>query len=302
MRCARRQAVLAGALVAGLLAVAVDPPRHCSQAGLAAGSVTAHRDDYARDRHPAGLAYERALARRARTAGDGALLTSCGMSAVVVALAHLARAGAPAGAVLIGASTYHETRDLLRRAAPRRGGARRAPGRGIRSGDRAPAAVLRRARCRGDRVRCGRARTSRRSRVRLAAAQAGAWLVVDITGAPLASLPSERPRAHAGDREPDQARAARARPRHRRRDLRAAPRCSPRWTRCASTSARTSPTPPSTPSPLPSAPCSPGAWPGTPATPRRSHTRSRRAARPARDRAPGASRRTLLTAVGRRRG
>src|SRR4029077_4452414 len=46
-----------------------------------------------------------------------ALLTSCGMSAVVVALAHLKGEGALEG-VLMGASTYHETRDLLRRASP----------------------------------------------------------------------------------------------------------------------------------------------------------------------------------------
>ena len=73
--------------------------------------MIAHRDDYARDRHPAGIAYEAALGPAARRVK--ALLTSCGMSSFVVALEHLEREGGLRRSVLIGASTYHETRDLF---------------------------------------------------------------------------------------------------------------------------------------------------------------------------------------------
>jgi hypothetical protein len=79
----RRQAVLAGALVAPSWQSPSIRHARCNQAGPAEGRVTAHRDDYARDRHPAGAAYERALVAT-RSPGDAALLTSCGMSAVVV--------------------------------------------------------------------------------------------------------------------------------------------------------------------------------------------------------------------------
>ena len=96
----RRQAILAGALVATSWQSPSIRHARCSQAGPANGRVTAHRDDYARDRHPAGAAYERALAAT-RSPSAAALLTSCGMSAVVVALARLERAGALREGVLL---------------------------------------------------------------------------------------------------------------------------------------------------------------------------------------------------------
>jgi cystathionine beta-lyase/cystathionine gamma-synthase len=183
-----RQSVLAGALVATSWQSPSIRHAHCPQAGAADGRVTAHRDDYARDRHPAGIAYEHALAA-ARRPGDGALLTSCGMSAVVVTLAHLERVGALRGAVLAGASTYHETRDLLRRSAPHAVLLHEHP-------DATFTAAIERLRpscvvLDAVATECGAAVPDIPAIARgLASARAGAWLVVDITGAPLASLPS----------------------------------------------------------------------------------------------------------------
>ena len=180
----RRQAVLAGALVAASWQSPSIRHARCSQAGPADGRVTAHHDDYARDRHPAGVAYERALAAT-RSPGCVALLTSCGMSAVVVVLAHLERDGALRDGVLMGASTYHETRDLVRRASPGALCLAEHP-------DEAFAAAI--ARLRPACVVIDAVATEAGVAVpdvagiarRLAAARPGAWLVVDVTGAPLA--------------------------------------------------------------------------------------------------------------------
>src|SRR5712672_2059036 len=191
-----RQAVLAGALVAASWQSPSIRHAHCSQAGPAEGRVTAHRDDYARDRHPAGIAYERALATT-RSPGHAALLTNCGMSAVVVALAHLERAGALHDGVLLGASTYHETRDLVLRAAPHAVGIAEHP-------DATFAAAIQRRRpaC----VVLDAVATEHGAAVpdlagiagTLASARPGAWLVVDTTGAPLAASPLALPEAREG--------------------------------------------------------------------------------------------------------
>ena len=192
IRC--RQAVLAGALVAASWQSPSIRHARCSQAGPAEGRVQAHRDDYARDRHPAGVAYERALAVT-RAPAHAALLTSCGMSAAVVAFAHLEREGALRHGVLLGASTYHETRDLVRRAAPHTTCVAEHP-------DGAFAAAIERLRpsC----VVLDAVATEEGAAVpdipgsaaRLAAVRPGAWLVVDVTGAPLAASPLALPEAH----------------------------------------------------------------------------------------------------------
>ena len=178
----RRQAVLAGALVAASWQSPSIRHARCSQAGPADGRVTAHHDDYARDRHPAGVAYERALAAT-RSPGCVALLTSCGMSAVVVVLAHLEEA--LRDGVLIGASTYHETRDLVRRASPGALCLAEHPDEAFAAAiaRRRPACAVIDAVATEEGVAvpdvAGIAR-------RLAAARPGAWLVIDVTGAPLA--------------------------------------------------------------------------------------------------------------------
>jgi cystathionine beta-lyase/cystathionine gamma-synthase len=187
----RRQAILAGALVAASWQSPSIRHARCSQAGPADGRVTAHRDDYARDRHPAGIDYEPALAVT-RSPGHSALLTSCGMSAVVVALAHLEREGALRDGVLMGASTYHETRDLACRAAPEAGCVEEHP-------DEAFAAAIERRRpgcvvLDAVASECGAAVPDIAGiAARLAAARPGAWLVVDVTGAPLAVNPLALP-------------------------------------------------------------------------------------------------------------
>ena len=191
-----RQALLAGALVATSWQSPSIRHARCPQAGPAEGRVTAHRDDYARDRHPAGAAYERALAAT-RSPGDTALLTSCGMSAVVVALQQLARDGALRDGVLAGASTYHETRDLLRRAAPDALLLDEHPDAGFAAAiaRRRPACVVvdavatEHGAAVPDLGRIARA---------LATARPGAWLVVDVTGAPLAPSPLALPEARSG--------------------------------------------------------------------------------------------------------
>ena len=182
-----RQAVLAGALVAPSWQSPSIRDAHCPQAGPARGAVTAHHDDYARDRHPSGRAFERRLAAT-RSPHSGALLTSCGMAATVVALAHLARAGALRGDVLVGASAYHETRDLVCSAAAHAVLRREHP-------DVAFTDEIRRLRpsC----VVLDVVATEHGAAVphlpriarALAAARPGAWLLVDTTGAPLAPSP-----------------------------------------------------------------------------------------------------------------
>jgi cystathionine beta-lyase/cystathionine gamma-synthase len=155
-----------------------------------------HRDDYARDRHPAGAAYARLLVA-SRAPGAAALLTSCGMSAVVVALACLERAGALRHGVVLGASTYHETRDLVCRAAPH-----------ALIHDEHPDATLAMTvrRLRPGCVVLDAVATEHgvavpdvaRIAATLALARPGAWLVVDVTGAPLAGSPLGLPEARAG--------------------------------------------------------------------------------------------------------
>jgi cystathionine beta-lyase/cystathionine gamma-synthase len=192
----QRQSVLAGALVATSWQSPSIRHAYCSQAGPADGCVTAHRDDYARDRHPAGIAYERALAET-RSPGAASLLTSCGMSAVAVVLARLERAGALRQGVLLGASTYHETRDLVRRATP-----------GVMFVAEHPDAAFgaaierRRPAC----VVLDAVATEHGAAIpdiaaiagALASARPGAWLVVDTTGAPLAASPLALPEALDG--------------------------------------------------------------------------------------------------------
>jgi cystathionine beta-lyase/cystathionine gamma-synthase len=157
--------------------------------------VSAHHDDYARDRHPAGAAYERLLAAT-RSPGAAALLTSCGMSAVIVALERLKRAGALRDGVLLGSSTYHETRDLVIQAAPH-----------ALIHDEHPDAKFIAAvqRLRPGCVVLDAVATevgvavpdlARIAEV-LAEARPGAWLLVDITGAPLVS-PLNLPEARSG--------------------------------------------------------------------------------------------------------
>jgi cystathionine beta-lyase/cystathionine gamma-synthase len=192
----RRQAVLAGALAAASWQSPSIRDAHCPQAGPALGQVTAHHDDYARDRHPAGRAYARLLAAT-RAPGGAALLTSCGMSAVVVALTRLERAGALRHGVLLGASTYHETRDLVEHAAPHAlvhhehpDGALIAAARRLRPGCVVLDAVATERGVAVPDIACI-AET-------LAAARPGSWLVIDITGAPLAASHLMLPAARAG--------------------------------------------------------------------------------------------------------
>ena len=117
------------------------------------------------------------------------------MSAVVVALARLD--GALRDGVMVGASTYHETRDLLRRAAP---GALLIPEHP--DGAFAAAIARRRPAC----VVVDAVATEHGAAVpdlagiaaALAAARPGAWLVVDVTGAPLAPSPLALPEARSG--------------------------------------------------------------------------------------------------------
>jgi cystathionine beta-lyase/cystathionine gamma-synthase len=87
-----------------------------SQAGRQEGRVTAHTDDYKRDRHPEAADFERrwvaemvddVVGHRPR-----AVVTSSGMAAVITALTALVGM-AGAGPVLLGRSTYHETRELV---------------------------------------------------------------------------------------------------------------------------------------------------------------------------------------------
>jgi cystathionine beta-lyase/cystathionine gamma-synthase len=115
------------------------------------------------------------------------------MSAVVVALAQLpVREG-----VLLGASTYHETRDLVRRASPEALCLEEHP-------DDVFASAL--ARLRPACVVLDAVATEAGCAVpdiagiaaRLAVARPGAWLVVDVTGAPLAVDPLGLPEARSG--------------------------------------------------------------------------------------------------------
>ena len=192
----QRQAVLAGALVADRWQSPSIRDAHSPQAGPVYGRVTAHYDDYARDRHDAGRTYERHL-ESTRCAGAATLLTSCGMSAVVVALAHLQRAGALDGDVLVGASTYHETRDLVQRLAPQ----------ALLHDEHPDAAfVATIGRLRPACVVLDAVATEHGAAIpdlpgiaaALAAARPGAWLMIDTTGAPIAPSPLALPEARTG--------------------------------------------------------------------------------------------------------
>ncbi|MFB3738701.1 MAG: PLP-dependent transferase [Candidatus Velamenicoccus archaeovorus] len=90
-----------------------------SMAGRHTGRVTEHVDDYKRDRHPDAAAFEQAYLREyvdaARALGLRALMTGCGMSAFATILAYLTMERLVRGPVLLGASVYHECRDLIAR-------------------------------------------------------------------------------------------------------------------------------------------------------------------------------------------
>lgn len=86
-------------------------------AGRQNGRIRAHWNDYKRDRHLDGDAYER---RYLRALVDGppdlrALLTSCGMAAFTTVYSFLDLEGKLDGAVLAGTGLYHESRLLLER-------------------------------------------------------------------------------------------------------------------------------------------------------------------------------------------
>jgi hypothetical protein len=81
-----------------------------SQAGRHEGRIRPHVDDYKRDRHADAAAYEAAYLREhVRVPGVRAFATSCGMSALTTILAFLD----VEGPVLLGRSSYHETKELV---------------------------------------------------------------------------------------------------------------------------------------------------------------------------------------------
>lgn len=90
--------------------------------GRQGGRIRAHWNDYKRDRHLDGGAYERRYleAMVDEPAGLRTLLTSCGMAAFTTVLSYLSMEAKLAGPVLAGAGLYHESRLLLERALPRR--------------------------------------------------------------------------------------------------------------------------------------------------------------------------------------
>jgi cystathionine beta-lyase/cystathionine gamma-synthase len=88
-----------------------------SQAGRHEGRIRPHVDDYSRDRHSDAAAYESAYLREyVRAPGVRAFATSCGMSALTTILAFL-DGDRP---VLLGRSSYHETKELVLAAFPGR--------------------------------------------------------------------------------------------------------------------------------------------------------------------------------------
>ncbi len=91
-------------------------------AGSQGGRIRAHWNDYKRDRHLDGDAYERRYLETMvdGPAGLGALLTSCGMAAFTTVLSFLSLEGKLAGPVIAAAGLYHESRLLLERALPGR--------------------------------------------------------------------------------------------------------------------------------------------------------------------------------------
>jgi cystathionine beta-lyase/cystathionine gamma-synthase len=93
-----------------------------SNAGTCTGTVRPHVDDYRRDRHPGAAAFEAEyLAAYVEPVANlelRALMTSCGMSAFATIVGFLQMEGKLDGPVVLGASTYHECRDLLRAMVP----------------------------------------------------------------------------------------------------------------------------------------------------------------------------------------
>ena len=85
-------------------------------AGRHTGAITAHHDDYKRDRHHDAAAFEAAyLAEHPQLVRDArAIMTSCGMSAFSTILTFLALGPVASGRVVMGAHTYHECAALLR--------------------------------------------------------------------------------------------------------------------------------------------------------------------------------------------
>ncbi len=88
-----------------------------SNAGMATGLVCPHIDDYRRDRHPDAATFEARFLTAYVDPVEGidlrALATSCGMSAFATILGFLQAERALDGPVVVGASVYHECRDLL---------------------------------------------------------------------------------------------------------------------------------------------------------------------------------------------
>jgi cystathionine beta-lyase/cystathionine gamma-synthase len=93
-----------------------------SNAGACTGEVRPHVDDYRRDRHPDAAVFEAEYLAEYVDAVAGldlhALVTSCGMSAFATIVGFLQMEGKLDGPVVLGASTYHECRDLLRALVP----------------------------------------------------------------------------------------------------------------------------------------------------------------------------------------
>jgi cystathionine beta-lyase/cystathionine gamma-synthase len=106
--------------LAAALSTAADwqsPPfLHSTQpADARAMRIRPHWNDYKRDRHLDGEAYERAYLAEmvSGSAGLRALLTACGMAAFTTIVAFLRDAGRLDGPIVIGQGLYHETRGLL---------------------------------------------------------------------------------------------------------------------------------------------------------------------------------------------
>ena len=88
-----------------------------SQAGRDEGRIRPYVDDYKRDRHADAAAHEAAYLREFVSAPDvRSFATSCGMSALTTILAFLD----VEGPLVLGRSSYHETRELVLAAFPGR--------------------------------------------------------------------------------------------------------------------------------------------------------------------------------------
>jgi cystathionine beta-lyase/cystathionine gamma-synthase len=91
-------------------------------AGVCTGDVRPHVDDYRRDRHPDATAFEAQYLTEYIEPVDGVslrvLATSCGMAAFTTILGFLQMERRLDGPVVLGASTYHECRDLVRAMVP----------------------------------------------------------------------------------------------------------------------------------------------------------------------------------------